>query len=74
MVTDIEMPGMDGFSLLQAIRASDRHRALPVVIITSMADEEGRRRGAELGADAYIVKQDFNQQALLETVRRLVGQ
>jgi two-component system chemotaxis sensor kinase CheA len=73
VVTDIHMPQLDGFALLEAIRADARHRSLPVVVITSMGDQEHRSRGAELGADAYIVKEDFDQQALLETVRRLVG-
>jgi two-component system chemotaxis sensor kinase CheA len=73
VVTDIEMPEMDGYALLQSIRTSDDRGALPVVIVTSKGAEADRRRGAELGADAYIVKDDFNQQALLETVRRLVG-
>jgi two-component system chemotaxis sensor kinase CheA len=73
VVTDIQMPELDGFGLLEAIRGDEARGSLPVVVITSMGDEEHRRRGAELGADAYIVKEDFDQQALLETVRRLVG-
>lgn len=73
VVTDIEMPRMDGFALLDAIRADGRRQALPVVVVTSAASEEYRRRGAELGADAYIVKQDFDQRTLLDTVRRLLG-
>jgi two-component system chemotaxis sensor kinase CheA len=73
VVTDIQMPAMDGFGLLEAIRSDGERASLPVVIVTSLGNEEHRRRGAELGADAYIVKEDFDQQALLETVRRLVG-
>jgi two-component system chemotaxis sensor kinase CheA len=73
VVTDIQMPGMDGFALLESIRGDERRCSLPVVVVTSMGDDEHRHRGAELGADAYIVKEDFDQQALLETVSRLVG-
>ena len=44
-----------------------------MVIVTSRGDEEDRRRGAEAGADAYVVKAEFDQQTLLDTVRRLVA-
>lgn len=73
VVTDIQMPEMDGFGLLEAIRSDGRLGSLPVVVITSMSSAEQRKRGAELGADAYIVKEDFDQQALLETIGNLVG-
>lgn len=73
VVTDVQMPRMDGFQLLEAIRADPDHGSLPVVVVTSQAGEDDRRRGAEAGADAYMVKQEFNQGALLETVGRLVG-
>jgi chemotaxis protein histidine kinase CheA len=73
VVTDVQMPQMDGFELLEAIRADQRHGSLPVVVVTTLGDEQSRRRGAEAGADAYIVKQEFDQQALLETIERLVG-
>ena len=73
VVTDLLMPNMDGLQLLAAIRADPEIASLPVVVVTSRGSEEDRRRGAEAGADAYIVKDEFDQQALLETVRRLVG-
>ncbi|MDQ6750442.1 MAG: response regulator [Actinomycetota bacterium] len=73
VLTDIEMPEMDGFELLMAIRQRPEHSSLPVVIITSKGGEEHRRRGAQEGADAYIVKDEFDQQTLLETIGRLVG-
>jgi two-component system, chemotaxis family, sensor kinase CheA len=73
VVTDIEMPEMDGFELLQSIRSEPDHSSLPVVVVTSRGGEEDRRRGVESGADAYIVKDEFNQQALLETVERLLA-
>ncbi|HXS34341.1 MAG TPA: response regulator [Solirubrobacterales bacterium] len=73
VLTDVQMPEMDGLELLKAIREDPVHASLPVVIVTSKQGEEDKRRGAEGGADAYIVKKDFNQQALLETIARLVG-
>jgi two-component system chemotaxis sensor kinase CheA len=73
VLTDVQMPEMDGFQLLEAIRADDEHSSLPVVIVTTLGDEDSRRRGVEGGADAYIVKEEFDQQTLLGTVERLVG-
>ncbi len=73
VVTDLQMPEMDGLELLGAIRADPERSSLPVVVVTSRGSEEDRKRGAEAGADAYIVKDEFDQQALLETVKRLVG-
>lgn len=71
VLTDLEMPEMTGLELLTAIRQVPETASLPVVIITSRGDEEDRRRGAEAGADAYVVKSEFDQQALLDIVRRL---
>jgi two-component system chemotaxis sensor kinase CheA len=73
VVTDIDMPEMDGLELTAAIRADPAHSALPVVVVTSRGGEEDRRRGIEAGADAYMVKRGFDQQVLLETVERLLG-
>ncbi|MDQ3631440.1 MAG: response regulator [Actinomycetota bacterium] len=73
VLTDIQMPEMDGLELLAAIRQHPEHASLPVVIVTSQGGEADRRLGAEKGADAYIVKDEFDQQALLETIDRLVG-
>jgi two-component system chemotaxis sensor kinase CheA len=72
VVTDLEMPRLDGLGLLAAVRSDPDHAELPVVVVTSRGSEEDRRRGAEAGADAYIVKDEFDQQTLLDTVRRLV--
>jgi two-component system chemotaxis sensor kinase CheA len=73
VVTDLQMPELDGLGLLSAIRADPDLAMLPVVIVTSQGSEDDRRRGAEAGADAYIVKEEFDQRALLETVDRLIG-
>lgn len=73
VVTDVEMPEMDGIELTRAIRAHPQRSSLPIVIVTSRASDEDERLGIEAGADAYMVKRNFEQQALLETVHRLVG-
>jgi two-component system chemotaxis sensor kinase CheA len=73
VLTDLQMPEMDGIELLRSIREDPDRGSLPVVIVTAMGGEEDRRRGAEVGADAYIVKDEFDQQALLDTVERLIG-
>jgi two-component system chemotaxis sensor kinase CheA len=73
VLTDLEMPEMDGLALLAAIRADAEAGSLPVVIVTSRGSEEDRRLGAEAGADAYVVKSEFDQQTLLDTVRRLAN-
>jgi len=73
VVTDVEMPGMDGFSLVERLRAQEAYRAIPIVIVTSRHREEDKRRGAQAGADAYIVKSDFDQNSLVDTLRILLG-
>jgi two-component system chemotaxis sensor kinase CheA len=73
VITDLEMPELDGVGLTRAIRADSARSSLPVVIVTSRADEEDRLRGIEAGADAYMGKRSFDQQALLATIERLVG-
>ncbi|HWY89965.1 MAG TPA: response regulator [Solirubrobacteraceae bacterium] len=73
VVTDLQMPEMDGLELLGAIRADPDRSSLPVIVVTSRGSDEDRKRGAQAGADAYIVKDEFDQQALLEAVKRLVG-
>jgi two-component system chemotaxis sensor kinase CheA len=72
VVTDIEMPRMDGFELTARVRADQRLRHLPVVLVTSRDSREDRERGVQAGADAYIVKGGFDQEWLLETIRRLL--
>lgn len=74
VVSDIDMPGMDGFDLCRAVRSSHRLRELPVILVTALESEEDRRRGLEAGADAYLGKSGFDQDQLLETVRRFLGE
>jgi two-component system chemotaxis sensor kinase CheA len=73
VLTDIEMPELDGLALTRAIRAGGEHSSLPVVIVTSRASDADRQAGIDAGADAYMVKRGFDQHALLDTVERLVG-
>jgi two-component system chemotaxis sensor kinase CheA len=71
-VVDIQMPRMDGFELTTAIRDDEKLKELPVVLVTALSDQENRERGIDVGANAYIVKSDFDQSNLLETVERLL--
>lgn len=73
MVTDLDMPEMDGLSLLRHVRQDGGRSSLPVVIITSKGSDEDRKLGLDAGADAYIAKDQFDQQALLDTIERLIG-
>lgn len=73
VLTDVEMPGMDGFQLTRLIRRTAGWEHVPVVIMTSCGDEDDQRAGLEAGASAYLLKQEFDQASLVETVRRLVG-
>jgi two-component system chemotaxis sensor kinase CheA len=72
VVTDIEMPEFDGIELVRAIRAHERHSDLPVVIVTTRGEDDDRQAGLEAGADAYMAKRSFDQQALLDTIGQLV--
>jgi two-component system chemotaxis sensor kinase CheA len=72
VLADVEMPRMDGFGLLQAIKNDPRLAALPVILMTSRAGEEDIRRGLELGAGAYLTKQKFDQRELLATIGQLL--
>ncbi len=72
LITDVEMPELDGFELTRRIRADARLADLPVVIVTSLGSEEHRRRGLEVRADAYVVKSSFETRELLEVVRQLL--
>lgn len=73
VVSDVEMPRLDGFQLTYSIRNDLQRTDLPVIIITSLASETHRRRGLEVGAQAYIVKSQFNQSNLIDTIRQLLG-
>lgn len=72
VVSDVNMPNMDGLALTSRIRAHGALKATPIVLVTSLDAPEDRARGLDAGADAYIVKSSFSQEGLLETVSRLI--
>ena len=72
VVSDVQMPRMDGLELTRRIREDKALAALPVVLVTSLDSPTDREQGVDAGASAYIVKSSFDQGNLLDTVRRLV--
>jgi two-component system chemotaxis sensor kinase CheA len=72
VVTDVDMPRMNGFELTSKIRADKKLSETPVVIVTAMESREHRERGIEVGANAYIVKSSFDQSNLLDVISRLI--
>ncbi|QEW08132.1 hybrid sensor histidine kinase/response regulator [Nitrincola iocasae] len=72
VLTDVEMPVMDGFTLTAKLRQEERYQHKPIIIITSREKESDRRRGIQVGADAYIVKGSFDQSSLVDTLRVLL--
>ncbi|NJK55901.1 MAG: hybrid sensor histidine kinase/response regulator [Pleurocapsa sp. SU_5_0] len=72
VISDIEMPNLDGFSLTTRIRQQEEYSELPIILVTSLSTDEDKRKGAEAGANAYIVKGQFNQNILLDTLARLI--
>ncbi|MDT4976078.1 MAG: two-component system, chemotaxis family, sensor kinase CheA, partial [Pseudonocardiales bacterium] len=73
VLTDIEMPNMDGFALTEAIRAHPTLANIPVLILSSRTGDADRQRGLEAGADGYITKSGFDEASLLSAVNRLLG-
>ncbi|MBM4055705.1 MAG: hybrid sensor histidine kinase/response regulator [Planctomycetes bacterium] len=72
VVTDIQMPVMDGFELTAHIKGNVKFKDIPVIIISSLASESDKKRGIEVGADAYIVKGQFESKALLDVVKQMI--
>ena len=72
VISDIQMPRLDGFGLLQAIKGDQALRKVPVILVTSLEAREDRERGLALGADAYVVKRKFDQKELLETIGQIL--
>jgi chemotaxis protein histidine kinase CheA len=73
VLSDVEMPGMDGFTLTRTLRQTRGWEDVPVVIMTSRGDEADQRAGLDAGASAYLLKSEFDQAELIDTVRRLLG-
>lgn len=72
VLLDVQMPGLDGFEVLRFLRARPETAVMKVVMLTADAQAVDKLRGAELGADGYVVK-PFSPSALRETVRRVLG-
>ena len=73
VVSDVDMPRMNGFDLTSKIRKDPVFAKLPVILVTSLDSNEDRGRGIDAGANAYIVKSNFDQSHLLEIIERLAG-
>ncbi len=73
VVTDVEMPKLDGLQLIRSIRRHPRLANIPILIVSSHGNDEDHQRGLDAGADAYIVKTSFDEVGLLSAVSRLLG-
>ena len=73
VVSDVDMPRMNGFILTEKIRSEKKISDIPVILVTSLDSKEDREHGITVGADAYIVKSGFDQGNLLEVISRLIG-
>jgi two-component system chemotaxis sensor kinase CheA len=72
LVSDVEMPRMDGFDLTAKLRSDKDLAHLPIVLVTALESREHRERGIDVGANAYVVKRSFDQSNLLEIIARLI--
>ena len=73
MITDIEMPNMDGFDLIRNVKHTEKLSNIPTIIVSYRERDEDKRRGIEVGADLYITKSQFDDKILLEAIGRLIG-
>lgn len=72
IVSDVQMPNLDGLGLAAKIRQHKEYNEIPIILVTSLASDADKQRGAEAGANAYITKGNFNQEVLLDTLQRLI--
>ena len=72
VVSDVEMPNMTGLELVAKVRQFSEYSELPFILVTTLASDEDKRRGAEAGANAYLTKGSFDQKLLLDTLKRLI--
>lgn len=73
VISDVEMPGLNGFELTARLRSMDEYRNIPIIIVSSLSKDEHKRKAIEAGAQAYIIKGAFEQGTLLDTVETLIG-
>ncbi|MEX3963229.1 hybrid sensor histidine kinase/response regulator [Paraburkholderia sp. EG286B] len=74
VITDVDMPRMDGIELVTMIKGDAMHRNVPVMIVSYKDREDDRRRGLDAGADYYLTKGSFHDEALLDAVNDLIGE
>ncbi|MEM6284635.1 MAG: response regulator [Chloroflexota bacterium] len=72
VISDVQMPHMDGIELTRAIRSNNAYAHLPLILVTSLESKTDRERGLNAGANAYIVKRGFDQEVLLKTIGQLI--
>jgi len=72
VISDVQMPRLDGFGLLEAVKSDKNLKQIPVILVTSLERREDQERGLSLGADAYIVKRKFDQADLLAAIRQII--
>lgn len=72
VVSDVEMPRMNGFELVSKIRKNKKTSELPIVLVTALESDEDKKRGIDVGADAYIVKRSFDQSNLINVISKLI--
>ena len=72
LVSDINMPNLDGLALTARIRRETKYAELPIILVTALGSDEDKQRGLEAGANAYITKPAFDQQVLLDCLVRLI--
>ena len=73
VVTDVEMPEINGFELTERLRSQEKFNKIPIILVTSLASEIDKRKGLNFGANAYLTKGNFNQDELLVTIRQLLS-
>jgi CheY-like chemotaxis protein len=71
IICDVRMREMDGFAMLEQLKATEKYKKIPFVFLTALNDTEGKKKGLQLGAQAYVAK-PFDVDELLEMVRNLV--
>jgi len=73
VITDLNMPNLDGYGLISTLRQNEKHKTTPIIILSSEAEEEDKERGLEVGANSYLVK-PFKSAVLLSEVDRQLKQ
>jgi chemotaxis protein histidine kinase CheA/ActR/RegA family two-component response regulator len=73
LLTDVEMPNVDGIELIRRVRAQDKLRRLPIIVLSTRGSAEDKQRALRAGADAYLVKTEFSEQVLRDALARQLG-